>query len=78
MKYATAKEWCEAAMKRDNGVSDVESKQRRTLAESHYAKEDMQPTADILADHELYILGKMEIEEYEQYLLLKHSQNAPE
>ncbi len=78
MKYATAKEWCEAAIKRENGVSDAESQQRRMLAEAHYAKENVQPTADILADHELYILGKMDMKEYEQYLLLKHSQNAPQ
>ncbi len=64
-------------MARENGVSVAESKRRRMLAEAHYAKEGMQPSADTLADHELYILGKMDIQEYEQYLLLKHSQNAP-
>jgi len=76
-QYQSADAWRKAAMQRENGVSEAESKQRRKQAEAHYAKENVQPTADILADHELYILGKMEIEEYEQYLLLKHSQNAP-
>ncbi len=61
-------------MQRENGVSEEESARRRALAEAHYAQEGVQPDEDIWADHELYILGKMEIEEYEQYLLFKHSQ----
>jgi len=76
-KYQTAEAWRNDAMQRDNGVSDAESVQRRQQAEAHYKQEDVNPDADILADHELFILGKMEIEEYEQYLLLKHSQNTP-
>jgi len=76
-KYQSANAWRDDAMQRENGVSDAEAASRRSQAKSHYTKENMQPTADILADHEVFILGKMDKEEYEQYLLFKHSQNAP-
>lgn len=65
-------------MLRENGVSDLVVMERRKQAELHYAKEDVQPDASTLADHELYILGKMDMEEYEQYLLLKHGQQTKE
>lgn len=74
MKYKTAKAWRDAAMLRANGVSDIEIEQRRTQATLHYTQSNEQPDADILADHELYILGKMDMQEYEQYLLVKHQQ----
>ena len=72
MKYTNAKEWRKAAMSRETLISDDEISQRRTLAVKHYAAENIQPDADTLADHELYILGKMDMQEYEQYLLFKH------
>ncbi|PCI00568.1 MAG: hypothetical protein COB79_05480 [Zetaproteobacteria bacterium] len=75
-KYQTAEAWRNDAMQRDNGVSDAESAQRRQQAEAHYKQESVNPDADILADHELFILGKMDMQEYEQYLLFKHSQNT--
>jgi len=74
-KYKTADEWRDVAMQREDGVSSKVIASRRKQAEAHYAKENVQPTADILADHELFILGKMDMQEYEQYLLFKHSQN---
>ncbi len=59
-------------MLREAGISEDEILQRRTLAEKHYVAENIQPDADTLADHALYILGKMDMREYEQYLLFKH------
>ncbi len=73
-KYKTADAWRDDAMQRKNGVSEAESVQRRKQAQAHYKHEGM-PDADTCADHELFILGKMDIQEYEQYLLFKHSRN---
>ncbi|WP_038247124.1 hypothetical protein [Ghiorsea bivora] len=74
-KYKTAETWRDDAMQREHSVSDVEIASRRKQAEAHYEKEGVTPDADTLADHELFILGKMDMQEYEQYLLFKHSQN---
>jgi len=63
----------EAAMLRPSTISDDEIAERRAKAALHYASENTKPDADMLADHALYILGKMSMDEYEQYLLLKHS-----
>lgn len=62
-------------MLRESNISEVEIMQRRALAAKHYAAENNQPNAETLADHELYILGKMDMQEYEQYLLFKHHPN---
>ncbi|MDX8382528.1 MAG: hypothetical protein R8M45_00505 [Ghiorsea sp.] len=76
VEYATAQLWREAAMQRQNLVSMEEEGKRRAQALLHYAKEAAKPDDDTLADHALYILGKMEVQEYEQYLLFKHGQQA--
>jgi len=76
VKYTDANAWRDDAMQRENGVSEGEISQRREQAERHYKTEGVVPNADIVADHELFILGKMDKKEYEQYLLLKHSQHA--
>ncbi|MDX8381740.1 MAG: hypothetical protein R8M14_06465 [Ghiorsea sp.] len=76
MNYTDANAWLDDAMQRENGVSEDESAQRREQAERHYKTEGVVPNADIAADHELFILGKMDKKEYEQYLLLKHSQRT--
>ena len=73
MKYSTADEWRAEAMRRESNISESEITQRRTQALRHYQQEEVMPDADTLADHELFILGKMDMSEYEQYLLLKHS-----
>ena len=75
LKYSTANEWRDAAMQRISDISETEIAQRRVMASKHYATEKVMPDADTLADHELYILGKMEMHEYEQYLLFKHHPN---
>ncbi len=74
-KYKTAEAWRDDAMQRENGVSDAEAASRRKQAEAHYKQEGVSPDADTCADHELFILGKMDMQEYEQYLLFKHSRN---
>ncbi|MDX8388211.1 MAG: hypothetical protein R8M46_06730 [Ghiorsea sp.] len=78
MKYTNAEEWRDEAMQREGIVAEAEIQQRRHQAEKHYKQEAEQPDTDTLADHELYILGKMELAEYEQYLLFKHSQKHKE
>jgi len=72
MSYETAEQWRDAAMQRENGVDAEESGRRREMVRRHYLREGSGHDADQLADHELYILGKMELGEYEQYLLFKH------
>ncbi len=74
MKYRTAVEWREAAMKRENGVDADEIKQRRVRVQQHQLQEGVVADADALADYELYILGKMEMQEYQDYLYFKHSE----
>lgn len=72
MKYQSADQWRDAAMSRANGVTEEESERRREKVGQHQLKEGTIADADALADYELYILGKMDIDEYQQYLLLKH------
>ena len=64
-------------MQRENMISQYETDKRRAQAQQFYAQDTSPPDSDILADHELFILGKMDLEEYEQYLLFKHSQPSP-
>lgn len=72
MRYESAEQWREEAMRRDNGVDAAESQRRREMVAAHHEGEGTRPDADRMADYELYILGKMELDEYEQYLLFKH------
>jgi len=73
IKYETAAEWQQVAMQRMQGVSRDEQDKRREQAQKHIQAEGIQPNADLWADYELYILGKMELEEYQDYLLFKYS-----
>jgi len=73
MDYKTADEWRKAAMKRANGVDEAESGRRRKMVQLHQLQDGVEADAGDQSDYELYILGKMEIEEYQQYLFLKHS-----
>ena len=72
MNYETAEQWYDAAMERDCGVDEAECERRRAMVRNHYLQEGTEPDAERLADYELYILGKMDIEEYQQYLLFKY------
>jgi len=73
IKYKTAAEWQRVAMQRMQGVNREEQDKRREQAQVHIQSEGIQSNADLWADYELYILGKMELEEYQDYLLFKHS-----
>jgi len=72
MEQNKAQEWYDQAMLRPNGVSEEESELRRQMVIKHHAAAGTEPDRETLADYELYILGKMDIEEYQQYLLFKH------
>jgi len=74
MGYRTADEWRKAAMKRENSVDAAASKHRREKVRQHQLQEGVEVDSDTLADYELYILGKMEVEEYQSYLYFKHSE----
>ena len=74
--YENAHQWREAAMSRKGGVSEEESEYRRKMVRAHHLAEGTEPDADTLADYELYILGKMDVDEYQQYLLFKHRPNS--
>jgi len=74
-QYSNPSEWREAAMLRSSGIGDDEINQRRAVADAHNRQHGISD-ADTLADQQLYILGKMGLEEYQRYLLIKHS-NPP-
>jgi len=71
-EYENANQWREAAMSRKDSVSEEESARRREMVQSHHLATGTEPDADTLADYELFIQGKMELNEYQQYLIFKH------
>jgi len=71
-RYDSAHAWRSDAMQRAAGISDAESRRRRKVAHAHNLQEGIHD-ADTLADQEMYIQGKMSLEEYQRYLLFKHS-----
>jgi len=73
MKYKTAQAWKRAAMQRPQGVSDVEMVRRKQQACDHVLQNGGKASGDIWEDYMLYITGRMEEEEYQSYLLFKHS-----
>jgi len=75
MSYANAEAWWYAAMQRESTVSANEEQTRRKIAHAHNQLNNIH-NPDALADQELYILGKMDLQEYEAYLLFKHSPQA--
>jgi len=72
MKYESAEQWHAAAMKRSSSLSNEESGRRRQMVQDFHRNEGSDPSAEQLRDYELYIQGKMDMEEYQQYLLFKH------
>lgn len=62
-------------MQRKSNVSPEEAQVRRKIACSHNRHNNIHDP-DVLADQELYILGKMDLREYEAYLLFKHTPKA--
>jgi len=73
--YTSAAQWHDAAMQRESLIDAAESGQRRAISDAHNQQHGISD-ADTLADQQLYILGKMDLEEYQDYLLFKHS-NPP-
>ncbi len=59
-------------MLRVTAIDRGEIERRRLQAEAFYARHG-RPDEDMLADHELFIQGKMERDEYEEYLAWKHA-----
>jgi hypothetical protein len=70
MPYATADAWRAAALKRPVGVDAAEQQRRRAIAAAHHHQHGM-PDAEALADQELYIQGRMDLAEYQDYLLCR-------
>ncbi len=73
MKYKTAQAWKEAAMQRPQGVDDGEMMRREKIARAHMLQGGKNVGSDVWEDYMLYITGKMALEEYQAYLLFKHS-----
>ncbi|RLL53576.1 hypothetical protein D8Y20_05250 [Mariprofundus sp. EBB-1] len=70
--FDNADAWRNAAMQRTSLCDAAESDQRKILADVHNQKEGI-CDPDVLADQMLYILGKMDVDEYQNYLLFKHT-----
>lgn len=62
-------------MRRYSDIDEAESGKRSAVAET-FNRQRGNSDADTLADQQLYIQGKMELEEYQDYLLFKHSTKA--
>jgi len=73
--YLNAAAWHAAGMQRPSLCCDAaETKQRQALANAHNRQENI-TDPDTLADQQLYIQGKMDKDEYQDYLLFKHSKS---
>lgn len=70
--FDSANEWRDAAMQRASLCNAAESDRRKILADNHNRKESI-IDPDLLADQQLYIQGKMDVDEYQNYLLFKHA-----
>ncbi|MDQ6969804.1 MAG: hypothetical protein Q9M16_04785 [Mariprofundus sp.] len=70
--FGNAPDWFSAAMQRASACNAAESAQRQQLADVHNRQENIHDP-DTLADQQLYIQGKMDRDEYQDYLLFKHS-----
>jgi len=64
--------WQAEARARAPELSPAEIAKRQQLADTHNAANDITDEAT-LRDQQLYIQGFMELDEYQQYLLLKNS-----
>ena len=70
--YPNAAAWYTAAMQRPSLCDADESRQRQSLADAHNQQNKI-CDPNVLADQELYIQGKMDKDEYQDYLLFKHA-----
>ncbi len=69
--FSSAGAWYEAATARSSAIELAESERRQAQASEHNRLHQI-ADPDVLRDQQLYIQGKMDIEEYQAYLLLKH------
>jgi len=70
--FNNAHDWYTAAMQRPSLCTPCESVQRQQQADTHNHQQHIH-NADSLSDQQLYIQGKMDMDEYQDYLLFKHS-----
>lgn len=73
--YLNAAVWHAAAMQRSSLCDANKSRQRQTLADAHNQQNNIRDS-NTLADQQLYIQGKMDKDEYQDYLLFKHSKQT--
>ncbi|MDX8398373.1 MAG: hypothetical protein R8K49_08655 [Mariprofundaceae bacterium] len=73
MKYKTADEWCDSAMQRDSMIDESQQELREKHARDFVLQQGLAHDEGLWQDYQLYIQGKMELEEYQDYLLFKHS-----
>jgi len=71
-QYSSAAAWRKAAMRRATVIGASESVHRSEISCAHNQQLGISD-ADTLADQQLYVQGKMDLEEYQDYLLFKHS-----
>ena len=69
--WLSAEDWARAAYARPDGVDAEEQARRRAFAEKRNAELGITDPQQI-ADQELYIRGKMTLEEYAAFLALRH------
>ena len=70
--YSSAAAWRNDAMQRDSTIDAAAVQQRQQMADLHNRQESI-VDADTLRDPQLYIQGKMSLDEYQDYLLFKYS-----
>lgn len=68
-------EWRQDAMQRPSAIDTAESLRRQAIADAHNLRQGI-ADPDTLADQQLYVQGKMDIEEYQRYLLEKHARQT--
>ncbi len=73
--YTSAAAWRRAAMQRSGDWNTAACQQRQKIADAHNQQQGISD-ADTLADQQLYIQGKMKLEEYQDYLLFKHTNQS--
>lgn len=71
-RYESADAWKRAAMLREVSIDEGEVRLRREQARLFYVQQETLPAPEVLADHELYITGRMELAEYQDYLVFKY------
>jgi hypothetical protein len=74
-QFSNIDDWRDAAMRCSSDISEAELSRRLAIADAYNRQQDISDP-DILADQQLYIQGKMDLEEYQDYLLFKHSAKA--